>query len=190
MRYQTALHSADFLCNPRAASRVLIVKADACGKAAFRLFVPRVTTEPPRATRPARDMQLQAVSMLARRATALVPSGTAGLLSRRASARRCAVARVARQELPLYGPRPPVRRRVGASPSGKAADFDSAMRRFESSRPSHAFASSADFVASRAGARIPQAFAGAETADRSARALRRPNRPTVCNADLAVSEIS
>jgi hypothetical protein len=27
---------------------------------------------------------------------------------------------------------------VGASPSGKAADFDSAIRRFESSRPSHA----------------------------------------------------
>ena len=27
--------------------------------------------------------------------------------------------------------------RIGASPSGKAADFDSAMRRFESSRPSH-----------------------------------------------------
>ena len=40
--------------------------------------------------------------------------------------------------------RPPeraVRRRrgIGASPSGKAADFDSAMRRFESSRPSQAF---------------------------------------------------
>ena len=29
--------------------------------------------------------------------------------------------------------------RVGASPSGKAVDFDSTMRRFESSRPSHAF---------------------------------------------------
>ncbi len=27
-------------------------------------------------------------------------------------------------------------RTIGASPSGKAADFDSAMRRFESSRPS------------------------------------------------------
>ena len=33
-----------------------------------------------------------------------------------------------------------VPRRIGASPSGKAADFDSAIRRFESSRPSHAFA--------------------------------------------------
>src|SRR6185437_11419295 len=30
--------------------------------------------------------------------------------------------------------------RIGASPSGKAADFDSAIRRFESSRPSHATA--------------------------------------------------
>jgi hypothetical protein len=29
-----------------------------------------------------------------------------------------------------------VRAPVGASPSGKAADFDSAIRRFESSRPS------------------------------------------------------
>src|SRR3954452_11149652 len=29
--------------------------------------------------------------------------------------------------------------RVGASPSGKAADFDSAIRRFESSRPSQTF---------------------------------------------------
>ncbi len=28
---------------------------------------------------------------------------------------------------------------IGASPSGKAADFDSAMRRFESSRPSQCF---------------------------------------------------
>src|SRR4051794_17046115 len=33
----------------------------------------------------------------------------------------------------LYGPRP----RIGASPSGKAPDFDSGMRRFESSRPSY-----------------------------------------------------
>ena len=39
----------------------------------------------------------------------------------------------------LYGPRPPARRRIGASPSGKAADFDSAIRRFESSRPSQLF---------------------------------------------------
>jgi hypothetical protein len=39
-----------------------------------------------------------------------------------------------------YGPpafrRPSALRRIGASPSGKAADFDSAIRRFESSRPS------------------------------------------------------
>src|SRR4029079_9578469 len=34
------------------------------------------------------------------------------------------------------GPEIPVAR-TGASPSGKAADFDSAIRRFESSRPSH-----------------------------------------------------
>jgi hypothetical protein len=35
---------------------------------------------------------------------------------------------------------PPLSRQViGASPSGKAVDFDSTMRRFESSRPSQAF---------------------------------------------------
>ena len=41
----------------------------------------------------------------------------------------------------LYGPPAAAVRRAGfgASPSGKAADFDSAMRRFKSSRPSHAF---------------------------------------------------
>ena len=39
----------------------------------------------------------------------------------------------------IYGPRAhePIHGSDGASPSGKAADFDSAMRRFESSRPSH-----------------------------------------------------
>ena len=35
---------------------------------------------------------------------------------------------------------------IGASPSGKAADFDSAMRRFESSRPSQAFRHGGDFL--------------------------------------------
>jgi hypothetical protein len=35
------------------------------------------------------------------------------------------------------GYRPPLSRQsIGASPSGKAVDFDSTMRRFESSRPS------------------------------------------------------
>ena len=34
------------------------------------------------------------------------------------------------------GRQPGIKSGVGASPSGKAADFDSAMRRFESSRPS------------------------------------------------------
>jgi hypothetical protein len=34
------------------------------------------------------------------------------------------------------GRRPGIKSCIGASPSGKAADFDSAMRRFESSRPS------------------------------------------------------
>ena len=45
---------------------------------------------------------------------------------------------------PRFMVRPPARAvrhqpGVGASPSGKAVDFDSTMRRFESSRPSHAF---------------------------------------------------
>jgi hypothetical protein len=34
------------------------------------------------------------------------------------------------------GLQPGIKSGIGASPSGKAADFDSAMRRFESSRPS------------------------------------------------------
>ncbi len=46
---------------------------------------------------------------------------------------------VAMRGLAHYGPPAAAVRRAGfgASPSGKAADFDSAMRRFESSRPSH-----------------------------------------------------
>ena len=36
--------------------------------------------------------------------------------------------------------------KLGASPSGKAADFDSAIRRFESSRPSQAFRACGDFL--------------------------------------------
>ncbi len=36
--------------------------------------------------------------------------------------------------------------KLGASPSGKAADFDSAIRRFESSRPSQAFTACRDFL--------------------------------------------
>lgn len=35
---------------------------------------------------------------------------------------------------------------VGASPSGKAVDFDSTMRRFESSRPSHPVRISENFL--------------------------------------------
>ena len=49
-----------------------------------------------------------------------------------------------RRGKPRFMVRPPARAvqrkpGVGASPSGKAVDFDSTMRRFESSRPSHAF---------------------------------------------------
>jgi hypothetical protein len=54
------------------------------------------------------------------------------------------------------------------SKAGYAAgqDFDSAMRRFESSRPSHAFPGIGDFTKLGAMARIPRAFAGAEIGDR------------------------
>jgi hypothetical protein len=45
-------------------------------------------------------------------------------------------------------------------------DFDSAIRRFESSRPSHAFPGSGDFAMTGAKVRIPRAFAGAEIGDR------------------------
>ena len=50
---------------------------------------------------------------------------------------------------------------VGASPSGKAADFDSAIRRFESSRPSQTFLSDQIFRTPRAKARVCGAFARA-----------------------------
>ena len=43
--------------------------------------------------------------------------------------------------------------------------FDSAMRRFESSRPSHAFVEFGDLALSGAEPRIPRAFAGAEIGD-------------------------
>ena len=59
-----------------------------------------------------------------------------------------------------------VLRPIGASPSGKAADFDSAMRRFESSRPSHAVPESGNFAMTGAEAHIPRAFADAEIGDR------------------------
>ena len=43
------------------------------------------------------------------------------------------------ERIPQAGTVPPLSRQViGASPSGKAGDFDSPMRRFESSRPSQA----------------------------------------------------
>jgi hypothetical protein len=48
----------------------------------------------------------------------------------------------------------------------KAADFDSAMRRFESSRPSHAFQEFGDFAMTGTEARIPPASVGAEIGDR------------------------
>ena len=96
---------------------------------------------------------------------------------------------VAGQGAALYGPRPPARRRIGASPSGKAADFDSAIRRFESSRPSHAFLGIVDFAGRAAQARIPRGFAGAETADRSVVELCDAILPPVCNAQFRVSGI-
>ena len=69
-----------------------------------------------------------------------------------------------------YGPpafrRPSALRRIGASPSGKAADFDSAIRRFESSRPSHAVPEFGDFAMTGAEARNLRAFADAEIGDR------------------------
>jgi hypothetical protein len=47
---------------------------------------------------------------------------------------------------------------VGASPSGKAVDFDSTMRRFESSRPSQAFRVSENFLLWMRKARKTRAF--------------------------------
>ena len=129
------------------ASRALIVKALAGGKTAFSLFGPLVAAP----FRAAAQRCASPRHAIARRGLTQTKSG-------RKAAWRMAGG-VAGRRAALYGPRPPVLRRVGASPSGKAADFDSAIRRFESSRPSHAFASSADFVGSRAEARILWAFA-------------------------------
>jgi hypothetical protein len=50
-------------------------------------------------------------------------------------------------------------RRIGASPSGKAADFDSAIRRFESSRPSQTFPELETGCGLCAKARISRGFA-------------------------------
>jgi hypothetical protein len=47
---------------------------------------------------------------------------------------------------------------IGASPSGKAADFDSAMRRFESSRPSQCFQLLRLSPRPIASARLPQGY--------------------------------
>jgi hypothetical protein len=66
-----------------------------------------------------------------------------GLLARSARALKSPLKAIAAHKRANYGPpafrRPLVLRRIGASPSGKAADFDSAIRRFESSRPSQLF---------------------------------------------------
>jgi hypothetical protein len=84
----------------------------------------------------------------------------------------------------------PVLRHIGASPSGKAADFDSAMRRFESSRPSHAFHELADFAACGAEPRIRRAFAGVEIGDRQNRACLGGFVCSVSNADFPISGIA
>lgn len=62
----------------------------------------------------------------------------------------------------------------GASPSGKAADFDSAMRRFESSRPSQAGGLSVNFRPSASASRRPvrRARGDATSANRWARMRR------------------
>jgi hypothetical protein len=51
------------------------------------------------------------------------------------------------------------------------ANFDSAIRKFESSRPSHAVCRCPDFAEYGAEPRIPRAFAGAEIGDPSERGL-------------------
>jgi hypothetical protein len=79
--------------------------------------------------------------------------------------------------------------RFGASPSGKAADFDSAIRRFESSRPSHAFSGLGDFATTGARARIPWAFADAEIGDRLEMVCERPIGRPVSNLEIPISGI-
>jgi hypothetical protein len=64
------------------------------------------------------------------------------------------------------------------------------MRRFESSRPSHAFREFADFAACGAEPRIPRAFAGAEIGDRQNRACLGGFVCSVSNADFPISGIA
>jgi hypothetical protein len=71
----------------------------------------------------------------------------------------------------------------------QAAHFDFAIRRVESSRPSHAFSESADFAACGAEPRIPRAFAGAEIGDRQNRVCRGGFVRPVSNADFPISGI-
>src|ERR1700674_3950279 len=97
------------------------------------------------------------------------------------------------RESPNYGPpafrRPHGSRRIGASPSGKAAYLDSAIRRFESSRPSHAFPEFGDFAMTGAEARIPWAFTGAEIGDRLEWVSRSPIGGRVSNLQLPISGV-
>src|SRR5208283_3613034 len=86
-------------------------------------------------------------------------------------------------------PDDPLSRIIGASPSGKAADFDSAIRRFESSRPSHAFSQSRDFAACGAEAGVLRAFAGADIADRPQRVSAACFPRAVSNACFPISGI-
>jgi hypothetical protein len=66
-------------------------------------------------------------------------------------------------------PAPPLSRpSVGASPSGKAGDFDSPMRRFESSRPSLALLFSENFLSLMRKARQMRAFLIADSIRRLA----------------------
>ena len=89
---------------------------------------------------------------------------------------------------PASGARAPKRlSAIGASPSGKAADFDSAIRRFESSRPSHTFPASADLAETGGKPGFPRAFAGADIADQCARPVMGSFPGLVSNPGLPVS---
>ncbi len=57
--------------------------------------------------------------------------------------------------------------KLGASPSGKAADFDSAIRRFESSRPSQAFPGFQTFGRARGDAGNSGVFAAGRARSRT-----------------------
>ncbi len=138
-------------------------------RCATRLRYTPICRRPPWATQRASYSSPAADRQEVRQRLLMAPTracgGSACELWSRAPAGRAAAIRAARfavrSTIACIAPRAQLRpngrcagRYGGASPSGKAADFDSAIRRFESSRPSHTFRKWLDFAMSPAEAGV------------------------------------